>query len=88
MSSGVDPVRPGYELVLGATPTPGERVWLTNRAGDQFTYRSRWYQVIRVDDAWLPGHSYLVGFYPESPREIRREYVIDGGVRVERRCRP
>lgn len=84
----VDPVRPGFELILGATPLPGERVWLTNRSVGLTTYRSRWFEVIRVERAWLPDHSYLIGYYPASPREIRREYVLNDAVRVERRCQP
>lgn len=86
MADTVDPVRPGHELILGAKPEPGERVWLTNRCVGLATYRSRWFEVTRVEPAWLPDHSYLIGYYPESVREIRREYVLNDAVRVERRC--
>ena len=81
-----DPVRPGHELILGATPLPGERVWLTNLAVGLSTYRSGWFEVVRVESASLLDHAFLVGYYPDRPWSIQREYVRRDAVRVERRC--
>lgn len=75
-------VRDGYQVVSGALPHRGERVWLSPMAGAQFRDNA-WFVADTVEDAYRPGWAYLWGCYVRDGRRVR-EYVHIAGLRVER----